>query len=152
MAVTATAAVHGGALKAQRVHSVQPQGQPAAWDQCPRNVGLPMQSLLLRTAATRSSADVSNLATTASVSAMKQPCLAAQLQLTSINHHVMFGSCLQSGYNLAMTASTSCVEYRWYRGATEAMSTLVAVTFSSMTCFSVDRASSSASARVMSFL
>mmetsp|Transcript_17044 Transcript_17044/g.50876 ORF Transcript_17044/g.50876 Transcript_17044/m.50876 type:complete len:276 (-) Transcript_17044:174-1001(-) len=50
----------------------------------------------------------------------------------------------------AITACFSSVEYRWYVGATLAMSTFTGVTFSSMTCLRVARASTSASASVMS--
>lgn len=55
-------------------------------------------------------------------------------------------------YNRPITASTSAGVYRWYVGATFAMSTLEAVTFSSITCLSVDKASNSASSKVISLL
>uniref|UniRef100_A0A2P2IJG7 Proteasome subunit alpha type-5 n=1 Tax=Rhizophora mucronata TaxID=61149 RepID=A0A2P2IJG7_RHIMU len=55
-------------------------------------------------------------------------------------------------YRRLMTASTSEGVYRWYVGATFAMSTLLGVTFSSMTCFKIESAIVSASCRVMSLL
>jgi len=55
-------------------------------------------------------------------------------------------------YNLWMTLSTSSVLYRCHSGATDAMSTLVEVTFSSITCLRVERARTSASSNVISSL
>ena len=55
-------------------------------------------------------------------------------------------------YSLAITSSTSSEEYICHVGATVAISTFVDVTFSSITCLSVDSANTSASFNVKSSL